>query len=301
MDLARYVHSIVRKGARTDEPIYEQIARLIADGKYLYEVQKQFNTWAQETQRLVDVSAVGLLHELIKHCRLLEPAQEILTNLLERMECLNYVPFVFDGIGVALPVRVEGDFDKQSNEPLVVGLESPNLPTVGKEFCVAIKRGRSRAVEMLKRRGLSLPYQNSKSRWLSLISDNVHQGSIQFSVAILLFCQHPRLCSLTIPNPEAVVTGPITSDSLEPKFQSLTSVGGASRLLMISTEPLDCSEKTNVSVHWPEDYNGVYVHILLSVTGRSLLRATRGFLRSGQTKAGTNHSTRPRIIVSAAS
>jgi hypothetical protein len=192
LDLARYVHSVVRKGARTDEPIYEQIARIIADGKYFYEVQKQFNTWAQDTQSLVNISAVGLLHVLINHCRRLKPAQEILADLLARMESLSYVPFVFDGLGIALPVSIEGDFDKQSNEPLVLGFESPDVASIGKEFSAAIKRGRDRAVEMLKRRGL-MPALSEFHVKVTLPDLGImyDQGSIEFPVAISLFCQHP--------------------------------------------------------------------------------------------------------------
>ena len=264
LELARYLRSIVGSGARTDENLYNEVARLFPGKELQLVMRQQLNRWAERTHDALNASAFELLSEMLSECPELHPAQDILQDLLERMEQLVYVPLVFDEgrIGVAIPVRINADFHLREVEPSfkVLGREGRETPTwlqVRPGFAEAIKRGRTRAVKLLRKRGREIEHQdfsitvdlpdlrvqrNSKAQddqEQELIYD---QGSIEYPVALALFPQH-HLLKLRVPlNPEVMATGPIDDDSLEPKYQALKTVGRAQVLLTISQRRLSYDE-----------------------------------------------------------
>ncbi len=261
--LARYIRRIVGRGAGRDEPIYGEVARLIPGQDEQVELQRELIGWAERTHRSLNVSATRLLADLINDCPRLKPAHAILIDLIERMDTTVYIPLVFNGLGVAVPVKIEANYSRAAQAPqfYVLGEESREMPSwlhVEPEFTDAIRRGRTRTFNLLAGRG----YKPESPEFKTVIglpdlriagSEVVYdQGSIELPVAIALFCQHPRLLSSISLNPEIMLTGPISAEALTPKHEALGMVGAATELLVSAQERLELNGKRNVWIVSPD-------------------------------------------------
>jgi tetratricopeptide (TPR) repeat protein len=282
LELARHIQATVGLGAQEHSPLYETIAQLIVKINTGYrpavpqlEIQQQLNQWARKTRELRTATATELLDELIDICPHLQPAREILLDLLQRMEHLLYVLLIFHlknkPLGFIVPIEIKTDFAQSKSKPqfYVLGQSTEKKPSwlqTNKTFRMAIETARSHAVEMLMEQGYK-PSSTEFDLRVGLPDLRMFQPalllyeykSIELPVTLACFCQYPEIKHVISLNPAIMLTGPISSEISKAIFlpNLLESLGGIHTLLVTPKHKIPFVSGKTVIRHGPTAYSSI--------------------------------------------
>lgn len=260
-ELAEYLIAHTNRRSPVDDGLYPRVAKLAANQRDA-DAYSSMVRWSRRSDEFLRSDAQGRLYELLKDCPFLRPGKDVLSDLLERMGRLLYVPLVFDNdrTGIAVPIEVEANYEVQCPEPMFVPLDGNGTGqfSTSSDFKESIKAARERACGLLSEHNLHhdseefqvvvrLPLLHLRSDGKTLYD----QSSLITPAALAIFCQHPALQRSSVRlNPEVMATGPIRASSLEPKYDAFTTVGEAARLVITSNEQVKTTGKQGVRIVW---------------------------------------------------